>query len=124
LRQHSAPADLVWTYDRDVLINTLSKRRMPFRFTCFYFIMAARPPLAEAERWLAEADLALRDRPPRYIVLRRLPGSSLDGPVAYRTLPLHDNGPPARLVRDVLARRYHLARSIHNYDLYELKGSS
>jgi hypothetical protein len=121
LLQHTGPADAVWTYDPYLLANNLAGRRMPLRFTCYYFVQAARPPLAEADRWLVEIESALRDSPPRYIVLRRSTRPQRDGRPDYRTLHADDDSQPARMVRGILARRYHLARSIHQYDLYELK---
>lgn len=121
VRDRSRPGETVWVYSYDPLINTLAGRRSPVRFTNVGLVTGARPPFARADRWLAEVRSALRDHPPRFIVLRRAhrPWGPVAGRPDYTALPADDDSPPARLVRGVLDDRYRPVRSFGSYDVYE-----
>jgi hypothetical protein len=117
LRRNTGPAETVWVYSYDPLIANLAGRALPFRFTNPYLFTKAGPPFDGADRWLAEVRGALRDRPPRYIVLRRL--AARPGRVDYTFLRADDDSPPARLVRGELDRHYRLARTFRAFDVFE-----
>jgi hypothetical protein len=120
LRDHTSPEETVLCCDGNVLINNLAGRRIPVRFTVFQLLMMARPPFRAADSWGAEVDAALRDHPPRYIVLYRGPHDGSGPWVSYRAFHARGAPPPVRLVREVLASRYRLVQNIRGYDIYEL----
>jgi hypothetical protein len=122
LRRNTGPGETVWVYSYDPLIANLAGRALPFRFTNPYLFTKAQAPFDGADRWLAEAREGLRDRPPRYIVLRRSDGrTAVPGRVDYTFLRADDDSPPARLVRGELEQRYRLARSFRAFDVFELR---
>jgi hypothetical protein len=108
-RDHTAPGDtiLAWN-DNSMMIPALAHRRLPVRFVPPHIITQAVPPFRGARRWQDEWEAALREHPPRLIVL---PDSLRD--------PWPDGPRAVRVVREMVETRYRVLASRGGYTCFE-----
>jgi hypothetical protein len=93
-----------------MMIPAVAKRRMPVRFVPPHIISQARPPFRLASRWQDEWEAALRERPPRLIILP----DSLRNP--------WPSGPRAiTILKEMIEARYQIIATKAHYTCFELK---
>jgi hypothetical protein len=110
-KSRTSPDDaiLAWN-DESMMIPAVAQRRMPVRFVPPHIISQARPPFRLASRWQDEWEAALRERPPRLIILPDF----LRNP--------WPNGPRAiTILKEMIETRYQIIATKAHYTCFELK---
>jgi hypothetical protein len=109
-QSRTSPGDtILGRDDTSMMIPAVAHRAMPVGFVLPGIIDFARPPFRRADRWQDEWEAALRDRPPRLIIL----------PDRVRN-PRPDSPRSSRVLKEMIETRYQIIASKARYTCFEL----